>query len=279
MMKGIRFAVLFTTSMALSLISANAQTPLTEASRKADIGPAWPGCDPKMPECTKSRLGDFIAANLQIPPEAQQQNTGGLIAMEFVIEKTGYIGEIHTANDPGMGLAMEAKRVIELLNTKKIRWVPAEKDGKKIAYRYMMPISFNIPAPAKEAKATPVSETPANGIYTIAEVMPRFAGCENSSDSTDCTFRKVLEYIHTQMKYPKEAMENKMEGKVVIEFVVSADGSVANPKIVQGIGNGCDEEALRLVTEMPAWSPGSQDGKPVAVVLNLPILFQLPKED
>ena len=274
-----RHIVLLAVLISASISLMTAQTPLDEAVRKADVAPAWPGCDPKMTECTKSRLADFITANLQIPPDAKAQGAGGVVVMEFVIEKTGSIGEIKPLHDPGLGLGAEATRVITLMKDKKIKWIPAEEDGKKIAFRYTAPVSFNLPmAPKEKTKATAVAVDPSH-VYEIVEVMPRFAGCEEGvKDSIDCTFTKVVNYIKTNLKYPEEALKNKVQGQVVAEFIVDKAGMVKEPVIKQGIGSGCDEETLRLLRAMPAWSPGMQDGMPVSVRMKLPVVFQLPKE-
>lgn len=275
----IRYILLLAVFLSASNTLLTAQTPLDEAVRKADVPPAWPGCDPKMSDCTKSRMADFIAANLQIPAEAKAHGAGGVVMMEFVVEKTGSIGEIKPLHDPGLGLGAEATRVITLMKTKKIKWVPAEEDGKKIAFRYTAPVSFNLPMAPKEKTLAPMPTEDPSQIYEIVEVMPRFAGCEQATnDSIDCTFTKVVSYIKTNLKYPEEAIKNKAQGQVVAEFVVDKTGMVTDPRIKQGIGFGCDEEALRLVKAMPAWSPGMQNGQPVAVRMKLPIVFQIPKE-
>jgi protein TonB len=264
-------------SASISLLSA--QTSLDEAVRKADVPPAWPGCEPKMSECTKSRMADFIAANLQIPPEAKAQGAGGVVVMEFVVEKTGSIGEIKPLHDPGLGLGAEAIRIITLMKTKKIKWIPAEEDGKRIAFRYTVPVSFNVPMVPKEKTMAPVPTEDPSHIYDIVEIMPRFAGCEEVvTDSVDCTFTKVVSYLKTNLKYPEAALKNKIHGQVVAEFIVDKTGMITELKIKQGIGFGCDEETLRLIKAMPAWSPGLQYGLPVNVRMKLPVVFQMPKE-
>lgn len=256
---------------------AFAQTPFEEAPRRADVSAAWPGCDPRMTECTKTRLAEFIQANLQMPAEAKAAGTGGLVLVEFVVEKNGLIGEIRPVKDPGMGLAKEAVRVIQLMKDRKMKWVPAENGGKRIAFRYTVPVSFNLDAPAKDKSAmAEATKAPADGVYVVAEVMPKFAGC--ASDTVqDCTFRKLLEHIKGNMKYPEEAIKQNIQGQVVTEFVIDADGMVTDAKVKTGLGHGCDEEALRVLGLMPAWTPGYQDGKAVPVRMTLPILFQLPK--
>jgi len=280
-MNALRLISLLFIAFLFSLPSITAQTPLSQATRKADVKPAWPGCDAQFPDCTKSRLTDFINANLQIPSEAKRENSGGVVAMEFVIEKSGTIGEVHAMYDPGMGFVEEATRVINLMNAKKIKWTPAEADGKRVAYRYTIPVTFNVPPAPKETKDTKVvSSTPADGIYDVVEIMPRYQGCESAvEDSVDCTFRKMLGHIKSQLKYPEEALKLKIHGQVIVEFIIDSTGAVTRPSIKNGIGAGCDEEALRVVSSMPAWNPGKQGGKAVPVRMRVPIYFQLPKEE
>ncbi len=75
--------------------------------------------------------------------------------------------------------------------------------------------------------------------------------------------------------YPDMAKDAKIEGKVYLTFVVDRDGGITGVKVLRGIGGGCDEEAVRVVKNMPRWNPGKQRGKPVRVQYNLPINFIL----
>ena len=77
------------------------------------------------------------------------------------------------------------------------------------------------------------------------------------------------------MKYPSQAQRMGLEGKVFIEFVVGRDGSIADVKVLRGIGAGCDEEAIRVLKKSPNWSPGKQRGRPVRQRMVLPITFKL----
>jgi periplasmic protein TonB len=89
---------------------------------------------------------------------------------------------------------------------------------------------------------------------------------------------KIVSHIKSNLKYPEEAVKNKVQGQVVAEFVIDEKGAVTSPVITQGIGSGCDEEALRILSLMPAWTPGTQGGQPVKVKMKLPIVFKLTKE-
>jgi len=102
-------------------------------------------------------------------------------------------------------------------------------------------------------------------ILTIVELMPGFDGGEE----------KMYKWLADNIKYPQVAKETGISGTVIVTFVVEKDGRVTNAKILKGIGGGCDEEALRVVSAMPKWKAGKQNGVPVRVQFNLPIRFTL----
>jgi TonB family protein len=85
----------------------------------------------------------------------------------------------------------------------------------------------------------------------------------------------LFEYMIKNLKYPKDAREAGIEGKVMVTFVVRADGSVSNSEILQGIDERCDQEALRVVDNMDTWTPGKLKGQAVATKMILPIQFKL----
>ncbi len=103
-------------------------------------------------------------------------------------------------------------------------------------------------------------------IFTLVEQMPRFPGGDMAR----------IRYMSENIKYPKNARENGIQGRVFVTFVVEQDGTVNDVRVLRGIGGGCDEEAVKVVKSMPKWTPGFQKGKPVRVQFNMPILFRLP---
>ena len=82
-------------------------------------------------------------------------------------------------------------------------------------------------------------------------------------------------FVKKNLKYPSQARRMGIEGKVYVQFVVDKDGSITDVKSVKGIGAGCDEEAVRVITRSPRWNPPKQRGKPVKQRIILPITFQL----
>ncbi|GAB4008704.1 hypothetical protein GCM10028808_15470 [Spirosoma migulaei] len=118
--------------------------------------------------------------------------------------------------------------------------------------------------------AKPDSQPSRNGeIFTIVEQVPEFPG----------GMQALGQYLARNLRYPAEAQQNKVQGRVFVRFVVSQTGDIQSLRILKGIGSGCDEEAVRVVSQMPKWIPGKQNGQPVAVQYNLPIQFSLDKRE
>ena len=85
----------------------------------------------------------------------------------------------------------------------------------------------------------------------------------------------MYKFLAENIKYPQEAKDKNITGKVYVTFVVEADGSISNPRLLRDIGGGCGQEAIRVVKLMPRWNPGKEKGQPVRVQFNLPISFSL----
>lgn len=99
-------------------------------------------------------------------------------------------------------------------------------------------------------------------VFTVVEEMPTFNGNLN-------------QWLAENMKYPSEAVKNKEQGHVVVQFIISEEGEVMEPKIIRSVSPSLDKEALRVVSSMPKWNPGKANGKPVAVRYMLPVSFKL----
>lgn len=108
-----------------------------------------------------------------------------------------------------------------------------------------------------------------NEIFDDVDVsqMPEFPGGEE----------ELMRYLAQNIQYPKQALDGNTEGRVLIGFVVNKEGEIDDVKVLRSIGDGCDEEAVRVIHKMPKWKPGKNNGKLVNVFYNLPVTFQLMK--
>lgn len=102
-------------------------------------------------------------------------------------------------------------------------------------------------------------------VFFIVENMPEFPG-------GDLELRK---HIAQNVQYPEIAKENGIQGRVFVQFVVNQKGEVEQVKVVRGVDPALDKEAIRVISTLPKWKPGSQRGKPVKVSFTVPINFQL----
>lgn len=112
-----------------------------------------------------------------------------------------------------------------------------------------------------------VVEEKESEIYEFVDESPEYPGGMSA----------LMQYLSENLKYPQFAAENGIEGKVLIRFVVTANGSVSNVTVVKGVSGcrECDQEAIRVVKKMPKWAPGKMNGKTVGCYFTLPIQFAL----
>ncbi len=113
------------------------------------------------------------------------------------------------------------------------------------------------------------SKSPDGNVFDVVEEMPVFPGGAVA----------MMDFFMKNMKYPKDAMEAKQEGRVIAQFVVEKDGSISGSHIVKSVSPSLDAEALRIVNAMPNWTPGRQNGKPVRVKYTVPLSFKLKGDD
>jgi periplasmic protein TonB len=88
--------------------------------------------------------------------------------------------------------------------------------------------------------------------------------------------RELRKYLALNLRYPNAALQNKVQGHVLLSFKIGIEGKIGDIKVLKSLGSGCDEEAVRVVKKMPDWEPANKSGKAIEVVYYLPIEFELP---
>ena len=104
---------------------------------------------------------------------------------------------------------------------------------------------------------------PPREVYHVVEQMPRFPGGDAA----------MLKYIRDNLRYPQSALEQGIQGRVIVQFVVGEEGELSDIKILSGIDPQCDQEAIRIIQSMPRWTPGKRNGIAVPVYYRIPITF------
>lgn len=206
--------------------------------------PSFPGGD--------AELLKYIATNIKYPKESQDNGEQGRVICSFIVGRDGSVNNPEVLRGVTPLLNEEAVRVINTMP----RWNPGMQRGKAVAVKYTVPITFRLKSPVEEAK----EET-----LTVVDVMPQYPGGD----------RELLKFIAQSIKYPTDALEAGVQGRVICSFVVDKKGNIVEPKIIRGIDPSLDAEALRVIGMMPRWTPGRQDGKAVRVLYTVPITFRL----
>ncbi|MCP4550924.1 MAG: M56 family metallopeptidase [Bacteroidetes bacterium] len=239
---------------------------------------------PEYPGGEDARIA-FLGSNIKYPAAARKAGIQGVVYVTYVVEKDGSIKDARIVRGIGGGCDEEAVRVINAMPN----WIPGTQRGKAVRVQFNLPIRFTLdgkPLSKKEKgfsmKIMKVEDMPESEggyaevvsllnekqgdtkvVYVQVEDMPRIEGYESVSD-----------FVKEKIKYPKLARKAGINGVVVITFMVEKDGSLTDIKIRKSLGNGCDEEALRVVNLMN-FTPGKHKGKLVRVPYALPMAFKL----
>lgn len=105
-------------------------------------------------------------------------------------------------------------------------------------------------------------------IFKAVEQQPQYPGGNG----------ELMKYLGNNLKYPPAAAEQGIQGRVVVQFVVSKTGAISDVRVIQPLHPSCDKEAIRLISSMPKWIPGKQNGNPVNVYYTIPIRFKLQEQ-
>lgn len=206
---------------------------------------------------------DFLSHNVHYPKDVDAE---GKVYISFIVEKDGSLSNYHIMQSLAPAFDYEALRVMRLSP----KWEPAIQNGQPIRVRYTVPISFTLFAKnTKPAVAGHPQWNTDDEIFTAVENSASFPG----------GIERFYQYLSTTVRYPDAARDNNVEGKVFATFVVERDGSISDIRVLKGIGSGCDEEAVRVLSNMPKWNPGTQNGYAVRQQYTVPISFSLTGDD
>lgn len=221
---------------------------------------------PEFPEGGMAGLMQYLNKNIRYPEAAKKAGVQGRVTVQFVVEKDGSISNVSTLRGMEPDLDKEAIRVISEMP----KWKPGTQRGEPVRVRYTVPVVFrnNKPATDKAGKDVVVVATKKadqSDAYEVVEQMPQFPG----------GFAEMMKYLAKNIKYPSEARKSGVEGRVTVQVIIDTEGRVTNTRVIKAVDPYLDAEAIRVVSSMPKWNPGMQDGKPVNVKFLIPIMFRL----
>ncbi|MEG1587139.1 MAG: energy transducer TonB [Bacteroidales bacterium] len=199
----------------------------------------------------------FMNENATIPLLVGDKTIKGSAMVCVDVTETGQIMNPEILKSSNPQINAEALRMVGLIDS----LIPAKRYGKDVASKYV----FQVRAGDKFKEA---AQNDSSDILMSVDIMPEFPGGKKA----------LLQYIRENIRYPVNMIRIPISGdiRVIASFVIDKDGTVTDPMIVRSPlpGSEFDEEALRLLNEMPAWTPGYQGGKPVRVRHTLPFTFR-----
>ena len=198
------------------------------------------------------KFGLWVFDQIKYPEEAYKSGAQGRVTLQFVISKKGDIKDVKVAKSSGNELLdNEAVRVVSMSPA----WTPGKVEGKPVDVLYTFPVVFKIEGETDDVP------------FAVVEQKPAFQG----SDTMEFT-----KWVFSQIKYPEEAKEKQIQGRVTLQFTIAKDGNVKDVTVAKSSGSKLlDDEAVRVVSMSPQWEPGKQNGEPVNVRFTFPVVFQM----
>lgn len=243
--------------------------PVSSSDRvyeEPDIIPMYPGGTPEMHR--------FIANTLQYPADARERNAQGLVVYTFVVEKDGSLSNFNILHRADPLLNEEALRILQAMPP----WRPGRHNGEIVRSETYVPMYFrlnqnamaagNPVQPERNYSKTNTDIIQNNTIYTIVDKMPEYTYGESGLSA----------FISHNIRYPREARQEGIEGRILCSFIVASDGSISNIEVVEGANGALNDEAVRVLGLMPRWVPGENNGEKVHVKCLLPIDFVIDED-
>lgn len=225
-----------------------------QEQKTADAMPEFPG--------GISNMKGFLNANLKYPENAIKDSVQGRVNVKFVVELDGSITESSVVRPINRDLDAEALKVILSMP----KWIPGKIAGEEMRRYCIIPISFRIKNGIPIAEVA-IKENIAIEDTTIYETPEIIAEFEGGSEQLD-------KFISSNIQYPAIALENGVGGKVDVQFVVEKDGEIKNITLVRSNNKDLDTEALRVVANMPKWTPAkNKHEETVRSYVRIPINF------
>lgn len=196
----------------------------------------------------------FKTENVKYDPKLKELGVEGFVEVAAIIEKDGTFSKLRITQGASPSLDAEALRVTKLMPP----WEPGMEKGKPV--RFERTIAYEFFSRPMEAMKHIEGEP-----FVVVEEMPSFPGGDSA----------LLSYIGKNTKYPEIAKTNGTQGRVIARFCVTETGGIDRVSVLKGVSPELDAEAMRVVQSLPAFKPGKQGGKEVAVWYMVPITFTL----
>jgi TonB family protein len=218
---------------------------------------------PQYPGGTDSLLA-HVMAKVVYPQACADSGIQGKVYLRFIVDEKGNVTNVEAIKGPHPLLKKAAEGAVTGLTG----FTPGTEKGKPVKVWYSLPVNFKLVTQAdnianKDDEMGPLA-IEKDTVYTFVDTAPKFpAGDE-----------ELIAFLQRNINYPQQEKSNGIGGRVIVRFVIDTNGSVTNIKVMSSVSPNLDLEAIRVVSLLPKFIPGIQDGKNVKVYFTLPVVFR-----
>ena len=219
----------------------------------------------------------YLMENLRYPTIAQRKGIEGTVIVAFVVNTDGTTTDIQILRSVGGGCDEEVIRIVK----GSPKWTPGMQRGTPVRTRMRLPLRFMLGGtdPSRDSTEVSLNAVPlpsaTDGQDSSQEGAALFFDVVDTPPSPVGGFEAWSRHLSENLTYPTSARMKGIQGTVLVSFIVNTDGTIEGIELVQGIGGGCDEEAIRIIKSSPSWTPGMVKGKAVRTRMKIPIGFRL----
>jgi TonB family protein len=205
---------------------------------------------PEFPGGVESMMR-FISDNLRYPPAAVENGVQGRVIASFVVNTDGSLSDIRILKRLGWGCDEEVERVLLIMP----QWRPGIQNGKTVRVQFNLPVAFKL----QGEDTTQATES--------------FIGAHFKGGET-----ALAQYLSENLRYPKKAQKEQVQGVVMAKAVIDAKGRVKDVEILKPLHSACDKEAVRLIKSLPAFQPAIRNKEAVESAYFISVRFRLPED-
>ncbi len=213
-----------------------------------------PGDYPTFHNQRYSGFSDWVVSHVKYPAEAREKKQEGWVTVNFTVELDGTIDNVKSTSSIDPILSNEVIRVVQ----SSPKWEPPKNPDVDEPFSSSVTLQFMLP--------DQVSNEPP---FVVVEKMPMYPGGD----------KELLNFIKSNTRYPEEARAEKIEGKVIVRFIVNTEGKAQGISVLKGVNPLLDAEAVRVVSMLSGFEPGMQGGKAVNVWYMVPVNFSLAAQE
>lgn len=221
-------------------------------------------------------------ATIQIQEESEEQSTVGATSAPLSLNPRVIKGTVISAEDgsalPGVNVVVKGTNMGTITDAEGKYSITLSQPDQKLEFNFIGLKSLV----AETRNKTQVNVTLTPDYESLTEVVVTGAAINEAEHPTYNLAEPkggrnaFSKYVEKKLIYPEQALKNEVEGRVTIQFTVDEEGRLGNFKVINSLGFGCDDEAIRLIREGPAWFPSKKNDKAVAEEVKVGLMFDIP---